>query len=63
MQRLHEADLAGALLLRGGFHELRLPAIATGDQKIPIGNGLFYQRYEGHALHEERLPLVELRKI
>lgn len=63
MQRLHQADLAGELIERGGWHELRLPAIATEDQRIPIGGGRFYQRRAGCALHPARQPLEVLEKI
>lgn len=60
MQRLHEADLAGELLRRGSWDELRLSAIATCDELIPLSRGRFHQRREGHALHPARLPLRTL---
>lgn len=63
MQRLHEADLAGELLSLGGWHELRLPAIATEDETIQTGEDSFYQRRCGCALHPSRLPLSELYAI
>jgi predicted phage terminase large subunit-like protein len=62
-QRLHENDLAGELLRRGGWHELRLPAIAQEDEKIPIGHDCFYQRRAGCALHPARQPLRVLERI
>ena len=34
MQRLHQDDLAGELIERGGWNELRLSAIATHDERI-----------------------------
>ncbi len=57
MQRLHQSDLAGELIAKGGWHELRLAAIATHDELIPLRAGKFYQRRAGHALHPERQSL------
>jgi predicted phage terminase large subunit-like protein len=54
MQRLHQNDLAGELLEKGGWHELRLPAIAAEAQSIPIGDRQFYRRVEGDILHPVR---------
>ena len=54
MQRLHEDDLAGMVLRRGGWNELRLAAIATRDELVPLTRGRFYQRREGCALHPAR---------
>ena len=51
MQRLHEGDLVGVLKERGGWKELKLPAIAREDERIEIGPGRYYQRRAGHALH------------
>ena len=50
MQRLHEDDLAGHLLRLGGSYELRLPAIATHDELIPLTRGRFHHRREGCVL-------------
>ena len=65
MQRLHEADLAGTLIERGTWYELRLPAIAEEDEAVPIGQGRFYQRREGCALHPARqsLEILNERKL
>jgi predicted phage terminase large subunit-like protein len=63
MQRLHEDDLAGALLSRGGWHELRLPAIAPQDELVEVGPGRYYQRREGHALHPARQSLAVLEQL
>lgn len=57
MQRLHEADLAGELLRRASWSELRLSAIATQDERIALTRGRFHQRREGYPLHAARLPL------
>jgi predicted phage terminase large subunit-like protein len=63
MQRLHEGDLAGFLLERGSWDELRLPAIAPEDELIEIGANRFHQRREGHALHPARQSLEVLEKL
>lgn len=62
MQRLHEADLAGELLRRGGWHELRLSAIATQDELVPLTGGRFHQRREGYPLHGARQSLAILEE-
>lgn len=63
MQRLHEDDLAGHLLNRGGWNELRLAAIASADELVEVGPGRFYQRREGHALHPARQSLATLEQL
>lgn len=62
IQRLHEADLAGELIMRG-WHELRLAAIAIDDERVPIGLERFYQRREGCALHPARDSINVLKRI
>jgi predicted phage terminase large subunit-like protein len=62
MQRLHEDDLAGHLLRKGGWEELRLAAIAREDDLIPLTRGRFHQRREGSALMPQRQSLVFLRQ-
>ncbi|WP_126177104.1 phage terminase large subunit [Tsuneonella rigui] len=63
MQRLHEDDLAGMLIERGGWNELRLSAIATHDEVIPLTRGRFYLRREGCALHPARRSLAYLHDL
>ncbi len=63
MQRLHEDDLAGRLLKQGGWVHLNLPAIATRDERIAIGNGRFFDRQEGDVLHPAREPREALEQI
>lgn len=63
MQRLHQDDLAGFLMNRGDWDELRLAAIAPADELIEVGPGRFYQRREGHALHPVRQSLAVLEKL
>jgi predicted phage terminase large subunit-like protein len=62
MQRLHEDDLAGFLLKRVGssWTHLNLPAIATDEQRIQIGDGEFYNRAPGELLHADRDSHAEL---
>jgi predicted phage terminase large subunit-like protein len=60
MQRLHQDDLTGHLLGKGGYTHLSLPAIATSDENLPIGKGRFFRRSIGEALHPERDPLEAL---
>lgn len=64
MQRLHEHDLVGSLLSKPGWHQLKLPAIATEDEAIPIGRRKFHHRKAGDVLHagrESREILEELK--
>lgn len=63
MQRLHQSDLAGELLERGGWTELRLPAIAAEEELIPLGGGRAYRRREGEILHPARQSLETLENI
>ena len=56
MQRLHQYDLAGMLLEAGGWYQLRLPAIATEDEVIPLPRGRRYLRRAGELLHPAREP-------
>ncbi len=53
MQRLHEEDLSGHLLAKGGWQHLKLPAEAEEKQYFSIGN-LTIKRDVGDALHKER---------
>ena len=63
MQRLHQEDLAGFVIERGGWHELNLPAIATDDQAVPVGPDEMYHRKEGSILHPERESRETLERI
>ncbi len=63
MQRLHVNDLAGFIGESDGFHILRLPAIATTDEDIPLRDGLIYHRKTGEALHPERESLQVLENL
>jgi predicted phage terminase large subunit-like protein len=64
MQRLHEDDLAGVLMLGSDeWTVLNLPAIAEQDEKIPIGNGQDHFRRAGDVLHAEREPREVLESL
>ncbi|PCI41902.1 MAG: terminase [Rhodospirillaceae bacterium] len=64
MQRLHRDDLAGHLLRNGEWAHLNLPAIATSDETIQIGENEWYSRKQGEALHPnfENLDKLEEAK-
>ena len=62
-QRLHPHDTTGMVLEKGGWEHLRLPAIATADQNVLIGEGKSFVRKAGEALDPEREDLATLKKI
>jgi predicted phage terminase large subunit-like protein len=47
MQRCHEDDLAGRLLEKGGWRQLKVAAIAEQDERIQIGNRRVHRRKTG----------------
>ena len=53
MQRLHEADLSGHLLAKGGWEHLCLPAVAESKAVIDFGR-VKRVREEGELLHPHR---------
>jgi predicted phage terminase large subunit-like protein len=59
-QRLHQEDLAGSLLEKGGWYHLNLPAIAEEDEEIPIGPDQYFSRQCDRVLHPERHSYEEL---
>ena len=64
MQRLHEEDLAGALIEKGHWDHLSLPAIAPEDAVIRLTRGRVHRRKVGDVLHparESRHTLGQLR--
>jgi predicted phage terminase large subunit-like protein len=63
MQRLHQEDLAGYLIERGGWHQLNLPAIAMDDQSVQFGPDDWHHRREGEVLHPERESRDTLERI
>lgn len=63
MQRLHEDDLTGNLLEKGGWTHLKLAAIAEEDERYSLSTGETIIRRAGEALHPEREPLETLEKL
>lgn len=64
MQRLHEDDLSGYLLKKGGWVHLCLPAVAQEDSVLRFGR-VRAERKLGEALHAQRedLALIERAKV
>jgi predicted phage terminase large subunit-like protein len=66
MQRLHENDLVGHVLLKEGWEVVSFPAIAEADEEhiiqTPLGIKKF-GRLAGEALHPERESLAVLEGI
>lgn len=63
-QRIHVDDLSGYLLENDGeeWVHLNLPAIATSDERIPIGPGRWHERRVGDVLDPQRESLAELEQ-
>lgn len=55
-QRLHENDLAGALLKKGGWSHLNLPAIAEEPDVVMVGDQQVHHRNIGDLLDPHRHP-------
>ena len=63
MQRLHEDDLAGRLLEKGGWHPFKIAAIAEQDEQIPIGPRRIHRRKAGTAIDPQRESLEDLVRL
>ena len=63
MQRLHQDDLTGYLVEKGGFEVIAFPAIAMEYQSIPIGPDRVHERMAGDVLSPERESLEDLQDI
>jgi predicted phage terminase large subunit-like protein len=61
-QRLHEEDLCGHLLEKGGWAHLNLPAITPEDRKVSLGPTRTHLWKAGTALDEAREPLSSLQE-
>jgi predicted phage terminase large subunit-like protein len=61
MQRLHEDDLTGHLLKKGGWEHLCLPAVAEKDEVLERGT-IRITRTVGQFLHEERMGRKEIEQ-
>lgn len=62
-QRLHPEDTTGFALEMGNWEHLKLPAIATEIEKIPVGKGIYHKRQPGEALDPEREDTETLKQI
>lgn len=62
MQRLHENDLSGHLLAKGGWEHLRLPMIAEEEEILKMGS-VTEIRHVGDYLHKNRIGKEELETI
>ena len=62
MQRVHEDDLAGHLLEKGGWSLLRLPAIATDAEVVALDYRRVHRRAPGELLEPGRLSMAELEE-
>jgi hypothetical protein len=63
MQRLHEDDLAGRLLEKGGWHHFKIAAIAEQDEQILIGPRRIHKRKAGTVIDPQRESLEDLQLL
>ncbi len=63
MQRLHENDLSGYLLEKGGWEHLRIPLIEDQENKIYSIGKYSYSRPKGELLHRARLNEEQIAEI
>jgi predicted phage terminase large subunit-like protein len=63
MQRLHEDDLAGRLLAKGGWEHLKIAAIAEHDEKIAVGPGRVHERLASTVIDPRRESLEDLQRL
>jgi predicted phage terminase large subunit-like protein len=63
MQRLHEDDLAGRLLEKGGWQHLKIAAIAEQDERIPVGPSRVHQRAAHSVIDPRRESLEDLEHL
>jgi len=63
MQRLHEDDLAGRLLEKGDWHQLKITAVAEQDEHIPVGPRRRYKRNVGTVIDPRRESLEDLARL
>src|SRR6516165_6579213 len=47
---VHEDDLAGRLMEKGGWEHLKVQAIAESDERIPIGGRRLHRRKMGDVI-------------
>jgi predicted phage terminase large subunit-like protein len=63
MQRCHEDDLAGRLLEKGRWRQLKVPAIAEQDERIQIGRRKFHRRRAGSIIDPRGDTLKDLEDL
>jgi len=63
MQRLHEDDLVGRMLEKGGWEHLKIAAIAEEDEEIPIGFNRVYKRKVGSVIDPRRESAQDLARL
>jgi hypothetical protein len=63
MQRLHEDDLTGRLLEKGGWHHFKIAAIAEQDEQILIGPRRIHKRKAGTVIDPQRESLEDLERL
>lgn len=61
MQRLHEDDLTGHLLSKGGWEHLRIPLVADHDQEFKVKD-FHYKRKIGELLHPDSMGPTEVEQ-
>lgn len=62
MQRLHENDLTGHLLSKGGWTHLKIPLIAEHDETFTIGS-YTHSRKTGELLHPSRISADQIPQM
>ena len=63
MQRLHEDDLAGRLLEKGGWEHLKIAAIAEQEERITVGRRRIHKRTAGTVIDSRRESLEGLERL
>ena len=63
MQRLHQDDLAGRLLEKGGWEQLKIPAIAEQDEQFATGPTRTHTRKAGTVIDPRRETLEDLERM
>jgi predicted phage terminase large subunit-like protein len=63
MQRLHEDDLAGRLLEKGGWEVLKIAAIAEQEERITVGRRHIHKRTAGTVIDSRRESLEDLEHL
>ena len=63
MQRLHEDDLAGRLLEKGGWEHLKIAAIAEQEERITVGRRRIHKRTAGTVIDSRRESPEDLEHL